>query len=173
MPARLLADDVTVKIENVSSTVAPKNTDLYHLGTIGPGEQKTVDLVLLSDKNTAPVSSGPGDHPVTTAIDGIVMYAVHRYRCDDEGQGGAGLCLGRYQPPAADREYPVRPHDPDREYRDRRGKAGLGKGRPARRRDKGGVHRQDQARQRCPGDLPPRRGERRQLPVQPDDHLHG
>ncbi|MGB9177047.1 MAG: hypothetical protein WCB46_09965, partial [Methanoregula sp.] len=48
----MLADDVTVKIENVSSTVAPKNSDLYHLGTLGPGERKTFDLLLLSDKNT-------------------------------------------------------------------------------------------------------------------------
>jgi hypothetical protein len=69
----MLADDVTVKIENVSSTVAPKNTDLYHLGTIGPGERKTFDLLLLSDKNTA---AGLTKVPVTiryNAIDGTVM----------------------------------------------------------------------------------------------------
>ena len=29
-----LADDVTLRIDNVSGTVAPKNADLYHLGTI-------------------------------------------------------------------------------------------------------------------------------------------
>jgi hypothetical protein len=69
----LLADDVTVKIENVSSTVAPKNTDLYPLGTLGPGESKTFDLVLLSDKNTA---AGLVKIPVTiryNALDGTVM----------------------------------------------------------------------------------------------------
>ena len=69
----MLADDVTIKIENVSSTVAPKNTDLYHLGTLGAGEKKTVDLVLLSDKNTA---AGLTKVPVTihyNAIDGTVM----------------------------------------------------------------------------------------------------
>jgi hypothetical protein len=69
----MLADDVTVKIENVSSTVAPKNTDLYHLGTLGAGENKTFDLVLLSDKNTA---AGLVKVPVTihyNAIDGTVM----------------------------------------------------------------------------------------------------
>jgi hypothetical protein len=69
----MLADDVTIKIENVSSTVAPKNTDLYHLGTIGPGERKTFDLLLLSDKNTA---AGLTKVPVTiryNAIDGTVM----------------------------------------------------------------------------------------------------
>ena len=38
----MLADDVTIKIENVSSTVAPKNTDLYHLGTIGAGRTEDV-----------------------------------------------------------------------------------------------------------------------------------
>lgn len=48
---QLLADDVTVKITNVSSRVAPKSTDQYHLGTVGPGEQKAVNLVLLSDRD--------------------------------------------------------------------------------------------------------------------------
>jgi uncharacterized membrane protein len=69
----MLADDVTVKIENVSSTVAPKNTDLYHLGTLGAGERKTFDLLLLSDKNT---EAGLVKIPVTiryNAIDGTVM----------------------------------------------------------------------------------------------------
>jgi hypothetical protein len=50
---QLMADDVTLKLTNVSSSVAPKSTDLYHLGTISPGGQKNVNLVLLSDKDTA------------------------------------------------------------------------------------------------------------------------
>jgi len=50
---QLLADDVTLKIANFSSSVAPKTTDLYHLGTISPGEQKEVTLTLLSDKDAA------------------------------------------------------------------------------------------------------------------------
>ncbi|MCK9579080.1 MAG: S-layer protein [Methanoregula sp.] len=58
----MLADDVTLKIENVSATVAPKNTDLFHLGSVPAGEKKTVDLVLLSDKNTP---SGLTKIPVT------------------------------------------------------------------------------------------------------------
>lgn len=69
----MLADDVTVRIENVSSTVAPKNTDLYHLGTLGAGESRTFDLILLSDKNTA---AGLTKVPVAiryNAIDGTVM----------------------------------------------------------------------------------------------------
>ena len=66
-----LADDVTLTIENVSSMVAPKNSDLYHLGALPAGGQKTVDLVLLSDKLTNP---GLVRVPVTigyNAIDGI------------------------------------------------------------------------------------------------------
>jgi hypothetical protein len=69
----MLADDVTVKIENVSSTVAPKNSDMYHLGALAAGERKTFDLFLLSDKNTA---AGLVKIPVTiryNAIDGTVM----------------------------------------------------------------------------------------------------
>jgi hypothetical protein len=67
---QLLADDVTLKISNASSTVAPKTTDLYHLGTIGAGEQKAVDLTLLSDKDAA---TGLVRVPVTisyNALDG-------------------------------------------------------------------------------------------------------
>ena len=48
---QLLADDVTLKITNVSNSVAPKTTDLYHLGTLNSGEQKVVTIILLSDKD--------------------------------------------------------------------------------------------------------------------------
>ena len=47
-----LADDVVIRVENVSATVAPKNSDSYHLGTIMAGGQQTVNLALLSDKKT-------------------------------------------------------------------------------------------------------------------------
>ena len=47
-----LADDVVLRIDNVSATVAPKNADSYHLGAITAGGQKTVDLSFLSDKKT-------------------------------------------------------------------------------------------------------------------------
>jgi hypothetical protein len=50
---QLLADDVTLKIINASSSVAPKTTDLYHLGTLNHGEQKVVTITLLSDKDAA------------------------------------------------------------------------------------------------------------------------
>ena len=68
---QVLADDVTVSIANMSGTVAPKTSDLYHLGTIGPGEQQTISLVLLTDKTANP---GLVQVPVTigyTTIDGI------------------------------------------------------------------------------------------------------
>ena len=65
-----LADDVILRIDNVSATVAPKISDSYHLGAIPAGGQKTVDLALLSDKKT---SAGLVRIPVTisyNAIDG-------------------------------------------------------------------------------------------------------
>jgi hypothetical protein len=67
----MLADDVTIKIENVSATVAPKNTDLYHLGAIPAGGKQTLNVVLLSDKKTP---AGLVKVPVTlryNSIDGI------------------------------------------------------------------------------------------------------
>jgi hypothetical protein len=66
----MLADDVTLKIGNVSSMVAPKNTDLYHLGAIPGGGQNSVNLVLLSDKK---MTAGLVKVPVTiqyNAMDG-------------------------------------------------------------------------------------------------------
>jgi hypothetical protein len=65
---KLLADDVTMKIENVSGSVAPKGTDLYHLGKIGAGSQKSVDVLLLSDRDTIP---GLVQVPVTLKYKGI------------------------------------------------------------------------------------------------------
>jgi hypothetical protein len=48
------AADVTVKIDNVSTMIAPKTTDLYHIGAVGPGEAKNLSVILLSDKNLNP-----------------------------------------------------------------------------------------------------------------------
>lgn len=70
------AEDVTVKIENVSTTVAPKNTDLYHVGAIPSGEKRTIDLILLSDKKA---SSGLVKIPVTityNTLDGTSQSQV-------------------------------------------------------------------------------------------------
>jgi hypothetical protein len=50
----LIAEDVTLSIGNVSSRVAPKTTDAYHLGIIGSGGQESVNAVLLTDRNTEP-----------------------------------------------------------------------------------------------------------------------
>lgn len=49
-----LADEVTLRIDNVSSMIAPKSTALYHIGEVKGNDQKSVDLVLLSDKKTEP-----------------------------------------------------------------------------------------------------------------------
>ena len=67
-----LAEKLTLKIGNVSSVIAPKTTSLYYLGTIGPDEQKSLDLVLLSDRDADP---GIVNVPVNiqyTLIDGKV-----------------------------------------------------------------------------------------------------
>ncbi|MFA4877578.1 MAG: hypothetical protein WC586_09195 [Methanoregula sp.] len=67
----MLSDDVVLKIENVSTgMVAPKNTDIYHLGALAAGQNTTLDLVLLSDKK---MTAGLVRVPVTisyNAIDG-------------------------------------------------------------------------------------------------------
>jgi hypothetical protein len=63
-----LADDVTLRVDNVSGRVAPKNADLYHLGTIAAGGQKMVDLSLLSDKKS---NSGLVRIPVLISYNGI------------------------------------------------------------------------------------------------------
>jgi hypothetical protein len=47
-------DDVTIRINNLSNMIAPKKTDLYHIGAIDANESRTVDIVLLSDRNTPP-----------------------------------------------------------------------------------------------------------------------
>jgi hypothetical protein len=68
-----LADDVTIKLENTSAVVAPKNSDLYHLGVISGGGQQTVQLVLLSDKKA---NAGLVRIPVTisySSIDGVLQ----------------------------------------------------------------------------------------------------
>ncbi|NMB79523.1 MAG: hypothetical protein GYA23_10580 [Methanomicrobiales archaeon] len=65
---QMMADDVTLKIENVTSMVAPKNTDLYHLGMIPAGEQRSVNLVLLSDKK---MNAGLVKIPVSLRYNGM------------------------------------------------------------------------------------------------------
>ncbi len=87
----MLADDVTLKIENVSATVAPKSTDLYHLGMIPAGEIRTLDLVLLSDKNT---DAGLVKIPVTlrySAIDGAQQTQLSGIDVLFKGQAELGF----------------------------------------------------------------------------------
>ena len=70
---QLLADDVTLKITNISGSVAPKSTDLYHLGVVNPGEEKMVNLLLLSDKDA---SSGLIRIPVAISYNALDGTAV-------------------------------------------------------------------------------------------------
>ncbi len=51
---QLLADDVVLKISNVSTDIAPENTDTYDLGLLNASDQKSVNVILLSDKQTNP-----------------------------------------------------------------------------------------------------------------------
>lgn len=63
-----LADDVIISIQNVSGTVAPKSSDAYHLGTLPAGGMKTIDLALLSDKQT---TAGLVRVPILVSYKGI------------------------------------------------------------------------------------------------------
>jgi hypothetical protein len=47
---QLLADDVTLTVQNVTGSLAPASTDAYHLGMIAQGTEKSVPIVLLSDR---------------------------------------------------------------------------------------------------------------------------
>lgn len=67
-----MAEEVTVRVENVSSVIAPKVQARYDIGKIPPNDQKTVSIVLLSDKKTGP---GLVRIPVTlqyTWLDGTI-----------------------------------------------------------------------------------------------------
>jgi hypothetical protein len=48
-----LAEDVVLRINNVTGSIAPKNSDLYHLGTLGAGDLKSTSLTLISDKQAS------------------------------------------------------------------------------------------------------------------------
>ena len=95
----MLADDVTLRIENVSATVAPKGSDLYHLGTIPAGGQKTVDLVLISDKKTP---SGLARIPATlryNAMDGTVTTQLSSIDILFKGKAELGFVTVDTNPP--------------------------------------------------------------------------
>ncbi|MCU0630671.1 MAG: S-layer protein [Methanoregulaceae archaeon] len=48
------SDDVTLRIINESNLIAPKKTDVYHIGAINANESGMVNFVLLSDRDTPP-----------------------------------------------------------------------------------------------------------------------
>jgi hypothetical protein len=71
---QLLADEVTLRVGNFSTWIAPRDTDLHHIGTIAAGAEKTRVITLLSDRQTTP---GLIQVPVTlqySAVDG----SIHR-----------------------------------------------------------------------------------------------
>ncbi len=88
---QLLANDVTVRIESSGTAIAPRNTDLYHLGTLRGGEERQVDLVLISDRKTA---SGLTRIPVSlqyTAQDGRTCTQNASINIPFEGQAELGF----------------------------------------------------------------------------------
>jgi len=88
---KLLADDVTLRIENLSGRVAPKGTDLYRLGIIAPGKEQGVDAVLLSDRNTDP---GLVQVPVTLkykSVDGASHILAAAVNVMLKGKGELGF----------------------------------------------------------------------------------
>jgi hypothetical protein len=64
----LLANEVTLRIESGTSTIAPRNTDFYHLGTIQGGQEQRLDLALITDRRTG---SGLTRIPVTLHYSGL------------------------------------------------------------------------------------------------------
>jgi uncharacterized membrane protein len=87
----LLAEDVTLRVGNVSTLVAPKGGDLYHLGLIGSGRVKSVGLVLLSDRDASP---GLIQVPVTlqyTSVDGAVHTQSSAINLVMKGRGELGF----------------------------------------------------------------------------------
>jgi hypothetical protein len=96
---QLLADDVTLRITNVSGSIAPKTTDLYHLGSLNPGEQKIVNLILLSDKH---VLTGLVQVPVTinyNALDGTPVSQVTGIDLMMKGKAELGFVSVDTNPP--------------------------------------------------------------------------
>ena len=88
---QLLADDVTLKISNVSTDIAPENTDTYNIGLLNPADQKTIDVVLLSDKLTPP---GLIQIPVTikyATIDGTQITQASSIDLTLEGKAELGI----------------------------------------------------------------------------------
>ena len=64
------ADRVLVRISNASTSVIPKNIQLYHIPSISPGKTESIDMVLITDRKTA---TGIANLPVSVqyyTIDG-------------------------------------------------------------------------------------------------------
>jgi hypothetical protein len=88
---QLRANEVTVRIETGGSTIAPRNTDLYYLGTILGGQELQVDMVLISDRKTG---SGLTRIPVTlqyTSLEGTTYSQNASIDISFEGQAELGF----------------------------------------------------------------------------------
>jgi hypothetical protein len=88
---QLLAEEATLSVGNVSTLVAPKGSDLYHLGLIGPGRTKTVNLLLLSDRDASP---GLTQVPVTlqyNSVDGTLHTQASAINLMMKGKGELGF----------------------------------------------------------------------------------
>lgn len=51
---RTLADEMILQLGTLNPGIAPKTTGTYYLGILGPGEQKSVHIVLVTDRGTNP-----------------------------------------------------------------------------------------------------------------------
>jgi hypothetical protein len=88
---QLLAEEVTIRVGNVSTLVAPKGSDLFHLGLIGSGRTKTAELILLSDRDTSP---GLTQVPVTlqyNSVDGLLHTQTSAINLMMKGKGELGF----------------------------------------------------------------------------------
>jgi hypothetical protein len=67
-----VAEKVRLQFGNVTGGIAPKTASMYYLGTISPGEEKTLDITLISNEDADP---GLVNVPVTihyTVADGTI-----------------------------------------------------------------------------------------------------
>lgn len=67
-----VAEKVRLQFGNITGGLAPKTTSMYYLGTINPGEEKTLDITLISNEDANP---GLVNVPVTihyTLADGTI-----------------------------------------------------------------------------------------------------
>ena len=85
------ASMATIVVLNASSVIMPKTTNTYYLGLIKPGEQKSINVVLLSNRNANP---GLVQVPVAlqyTQVDGTVQTSRVPIDMVMKGRGEIGI----------------------------------------------------------------------------------